>query len=44
MSIWSRQTRGIDSSLPRQLARISILRVNLVLTYGIPPDSMRDAI
>ena len=44
MSIWSRETRGFDSSVPRQLARISILRVNLVLTYGIPPVSMREAI
>ena len=44
MRIWSRETRGFDSSVPRQLARISILSVNLVLSYGIPPDSMQEAI
>ena len=28
---------GFDSPVPRQPAHISILRLNLVLTYGIPP-------
>ena len=29
---------GLSTSVPRQPAHISILRLNLVLTYGIPPE------
>ena len=36
MKIWSRET---SSAVPSRVSLlISILRLNLVLTYGIPPD------
>ena len=36
LRIWSRET---DSAVPSRVSLlISILRLNLVLTYGIPPD------
>ena len=36
LKIWSRET---DSAVPSRVSLlISILRLNLVLTYGIPPE------
>ena len=36
LRIWSRET---DSAVPSRVSLlISILRLNLVLTYGIPPE------
>ena len=35
LRIWSRMT---GSAVPSRVSLLSILRLNLVLTYGIPPE------
>ena len=37
--IWSRETGSAVPSRVSLLISIHVLRVNLVLTYGIPPES-----